>query len=307
MRAESLLVLVLTRRCDRRCRHCPQAFSDSDMTEATLDAALSGLLPLLAAPARVKLFGGEPLLRPDLVERALDFVAARAPGTTVELPTNGNGLRWAAPMLARHPGVEVFASRPHPAAGRLPGAVHNLLLAPGESAASAARRLLEARRRGFRRVNVLPAYFTRWSPAQAAGLEDAFTALRAALARLAAAGKPVELVNLARRGSTPLYNDGLTVDADGEVYASNLVLAASVAPRRARLRLGSVADPEGLAERPAADPERVLEDSFPPEILECTRAADAALTRFCRAVEAEAVSPARPGPGARSGGGLSLA
>lgn len=306
MRSENLLVLVLTRRCDRRCGFCPQAFDDADMSEATLDAALGGLLPLLARPARVKLFGGEPLLRPDLASRAVEAVARLRPGTRVELVTHAGGLDAVESLLRLHPEVELYASRPDPRAARVPGAVHNLLIAPGEEPASVARRLGQARLRGFARFNFLPAYFVCWTPEQRRGLDAGFAAARAVLGRLAAAGRPAEVVNLSRRGTTPLYNDGLVVDADGEVYASNLVLAAPARAHRERLRLGSVAAPDRLAPRPPEEPEAVLARAFAPEILESTRAADAALTRFCRSLEAEPLSPGPRGRGARSDGGPSV-
>lgn len=283
-RAESLLVLVLTRRCNQRCGFCPQEFRDADMSEATLDAALASLLPRLRAPARVKLFGGEPLLRPDLVERAVRFLARRAPGTPVELPTNGRRLPEVAELLARSPEVQVFVSKPDARAARLPGAVHNFLLPPGEPAAKAAARLVAARRRGFSRFNFLPAYFVPWTAAELAGLGRSFAALRATLVKLAAAGLPAEVANLKRAGSTPLYNDGLVVDADGTVYSSNLVLAAAVWPRRALLRLGHVRRPPALAAAAPFDAKAVLEASFSPEVLASTRAADAALSAFCRAL-----------------------
>ncbi len=303
-RSERLLVLVLTRRCDRRCGFCPQAFEESDMAESVLDAALEGLLPRLAAPARVKLFGGEPLLRPDLVARALDLVAARAPGTPVELPTHGGGLAAAAAALAGRDGLEVFVSRPDPRAARLAGVVHNFLIPPGEAPERTARRLLDARRAGFTRFNVLPAYFAAWTPPQLGRLDEAFARLAGIVARLAAAGRPVEIVNLERAGSTPLYNDGLVVDVDGEVYSSNLVLTAAAAPRRGLLRLGRVQEPGRLAARPPSDAARVLEESFPPEVLAATRAADAALTRFCRGLEGAGVRPGTRGCGARPSAGL---
>ena len=290
MRSERLLVLVLTRRCDRNCGYCPQGFDDADMSEGTLDAALDGLMPRLAAPARVKLFGGEPLLRPDLVKRALDRLAAVAPGTPVELPTHGKGLPGVEAVLARHPEVEVFVSRPHPWAARLRGVVHNFLIPPGEAPAMTVRRLAMARRLGYVRFNFLPAYFVAWTPAQLKGLAAAFAGLRLALGRWSAAGRPVEVANLSRRGSTPLYNDGLVVDADGEVYNSNLILAEAVRPHRRLLRLGDALNPASLAARPAADAAQVLSDSFAPAVLASTRAVDAALTEFCLALGSEAVA-----------------
>lgn len=281
MRNEKLLVLVLTRRCERRCGYCPQSFDDADMSEGVLDASLD-LLPRLSGPVRLKLFGGEPLLRPDLVKRALSRAAVLSPGISVELPTHGKGLPAIAALLARMPQVEVFVSRPDPLAARLRGVVHNFLIPPGEAPASTARRLLLARKRGYDRFNFLPAYFVPWTPAQLAGLTRCFSAVRLVLDRWAKAGKPAVVVNLSRVGSTPLYNDGLVVDTDGEVYNSNLILAAAVRPHRGRLRLGRVLEPEGLTARPSADATQVLRDSFPADVLASTRAVDAELTAFCR-------------------------
>ncbi|HAZ06992.1 MAG TPA: hypothetical protein DCZ01_00395 [Elusimicrobia bacterium] len=255
------------------------------MEEGTLDAALEGLLPSLAEPACVKLFGGEPLLRPDLVRRVLERLATLAPGIAVELPTHGGGLPQVADLLSRRPEVEVFVSRPDPRAARLPRVVHNFLIPPGEAPAKTARRFLDARRRGFVRFNFLPAYFVFWTPEQLAGLSAAFAALRIALTRLADAGLPVEVVNRSRTGSTPLYNDGLVVDTDGEVYASNLVLAEAVRPRRGLLRLGHVRSPRRLLARAPADPGQVLAASFPAEIVASTHSADAELTAFCRGLQ----------------------
>lgn len=283
-RAERLLVLVLTRRCNQRCGFCPQTFMDRDMEESILDAALTGLLPLLRTPSRVKLFGGEPLLRPDLVTRAVEFLAAKSPRTVIELPTNGRGLPAVAALLARRPKVEVFVSTPSAKSARHPGAVHNFLLPPGEAAAKTARRLIEARRMGFARFNFLPAYFVPWTPAQLEGLTAAFAALQVVLRKMAAAGRAAEVVNLARHGSTPLYNDGLVVDADGEVYSSNLVLADAVWPHRKRLSLGHVRRPRALAARARSETAQVLKDSFSDEIMASSLAADAALTAFCRAI-----------------------
>ncbi len=101
--------------------------------------------------------------------------------------------------------------------------------------------------------------------------------------------------------------DGLTVDVDGTVYASNLVLAGAVRPRRGELRLGNVDEPELLRERPSAEPARVVEECFPAEALAGTRAADAALTRFCLGLRQGPRGATRKGCAGRSGGGTSFA
>jgi hypothetical protein len=280
MRGERLLVLVLTRRCDRRCGFCPQRFADADMPAAVLDAAVAELLPRLAGPARVKLFGGEPMLRPDLVARALDAVARAAPSAAIELSTHGGALASGPGPLDGRPNLEVFASRPIPAAGRLPRSALNVLLSPGESPAATAARVARGRAAGFSRFNFLPAYFTLWSPRELAVLRVRFAAARRALEKLAERGRPAEVVNLSRESTTPLCNDGLVVDADGEVYASNLALFEAAAPRRAELRLGRVGG--RLARAPRRTAAAVMADCYPPEVLESTRRVDALLDEFCR-------------------------
>lgn len=288
MRTESLLVLTLTRRCDRRCGFCPQEFAERDMSEAVLDAALEGLLPRLAAPRRLKLFGGEPLLRPDLAARALERAARLAPEAPVELNTHGGGLAEAEGLLSRHPRLELFVSRPLPEAARVPGAVHNFLLPPDETLPRTIERFLAARAAGFTRFNFLPAYFTAWTPPALALLRARFEALRRLLAVKDSLGRRAEAVNPGRRGSTPLYNDGLVVDVDGEVYSSSLVLTAAVGPRRGDLRLGSVAAPEFLAAEPPASAAGLMAEAFPPPVIASTFAVDAELTGFCRALGAAA-------------------
>ena len=133
----------------------------------------------------------------------------------------------------------------------------------------------------------------RWTPGQLRRLAAVFSALRLVLTRWADAGRPVEVVNLSRHGTTPLYNDSLTVDTDGEVYASNLVLAEAVRPRRSLLRLGRVSGPRALKARPTATSAEVLGGSFPAAVLDDTRRADAALTAFCRALEEGRMAEAR--------------
>lgn len=254
------------------------------MAPDVLDAAIAGLLPRLSSSPRVKLFGGEPMLRPDLVARALDAIAQAAPRVVVELSTHGGALTAGPGPLASRPRLEVFASRPLPAAARLPGAVLNILLAPGESVVTTVARVARGRAAGFRRFNFLPAYFTRWSGADLALLHERFAATRRMLEKLAERGDRVEVVNLSRISTTPLYNDGLVVDSDGEVYSSNVMLAAAVAPRKSELRLGHVGGP--LAPEAGAKSADVVARSVPRDVLAATFAADALLSQFCRDLDA---------------------
>lgn len=244
------MILVLTRRCDRRCGFCPQSFERRDLQLPVLDRALAG------RPPAVKLFGGEPTLRFDLVQAVVE----RSTGV-VELATHGGRLEGARlEYLRRHPEVLVRLGAPAPAAARLPNVALNLVIRPGESAEAVLARLTAA---GVRRVNVLPAYYVQWSEAELAGL-------RRTLAALARLRRRYDFENARRRGRVPLYNDDVVVDVDGGLYRSNLILVRGARKAAHLLKVGG--PPDG--------PERALELLFTPEQLESSRRVDAELTRF---------------------------
>lgn len=272
------LTLVLTRRCPVRCGFCPQEFSARDMSRETLRRALRAFAPRLGRGGRIKLFGGEPLLKPGLVREAVLFADRLGLGARFELSTQGRLMDEAmCRFLLAHPEVEVFFGRPSPWARRLPGSALNFILPPGEPAEKVLARLRRALALGLRRFNFLPVYFRAWTPGQLRELRRAF----AALARAARSG--IEVLNLRRSGAVPLYNDGPCVDADGKVYASNLVLVRGGVGRAGRLALGDVRRPRALRPSPPArELSRLLEGCFSAEALEGTRAADAELTRFVR-------------------------
>ena len=284
------LTLVLTRRCDLRCGYCPQDFAERDMSEEILDAALARFAPDLSEGAALKLFGGEPLLTPALVRRAVSRMSRLRPDRAIELPTNGAALDdEMADFLNRHPQVRVALSRPTAVARRLNNLVVNFLLPPGEPAAAALRRLAGWIRFGAARFNFLPAYYVPWSEPQIRELARSLSGARALLARTRGIGEDAAAVNSTRRGPAPLYNGGVAVDVNGEVYAGNFFLAAAAAPRRKKMLLGRVGQRAPLKAAPSSTELADLADaSFPAEVMRATRAVDRVLSDvFARASPAE--------------------
>jgi len=252
------------------------------MSPALLRKALQELGSRVAQRG-VKLFGGEPLLRPDLVLEAV--AASRRLGGPLELCTNGALLdRCLCSVLSRCPEVEVRLSSLSPWIPLLPNVSLNFLIPPGEPAPAALRRFGEAARLGLRRFNFLPAYFVSWKPEQLSELGRTFAGLGRMIQGLRRSGMALRIENLGRWGRVPLYNEGTVVDTDGRVYASNLVLARWVQDP-GRLLLGDLRRPGliralaqeelGEALRGCLGPRRAL--AFE---------ADRALTGFVRSLEA---------------------
>lgn len=97
------LRVSLTDRCNLRCTYCmPAEGLEWTPTEKVLDAAeISRLIRLFVTEGvrEVRFTGGEPLLRPDLVE-IVRATAALAPRPRISLTTNGIGLAGVAHALA---------------------------------------------------------------------------------------------------------------------------------------------------------------------------------------------------------------
>jgi len=221
------LTLILTRRCQKTCPDCPVAPGSADMTAPVLKKAIS----LFAASGRtdgsVKFFGGEPLLRFDLIEAGVSRLSRNGFGGAVEVGTNG--------LLLDTAKLEYFSARPRVQINlnslvsvnrkfsALPNLVWNLLVPPDDplSALRVLSRVRKASGRTPPRINVLPAYYREWSAESLAMLEKILERAKG----LAGAGE-IRLENAARWGPIPLFNSGITVDTDGRYYHSNLVLAA---------------------------------------------------------------------------------
>ena len=154
---QGTLTLVLTRRCPVRCGFCPQGFGSKDMSKTVLLAALHRLGPRLKDRAHIKLFGGEPLLKPGLVRLAV--LEAREAGGAVSFELSTRATLLDAGMfrfLAAHPEVEVALGHPRAWARRLTNVSLNFILHSGEKAGRVLERLRAAIALGVRRFNFLP-------------------------------------------------------------------------------------------------------------------------------------------------------
>ncbi|MFZ5479992.1 MAG: radical SAM protein [Myxococcota bacterium] len=296
------LLLTVTRRCNLRCAYCPTVKDGlPDLTAADAMRALDVFVATLGG-GEVKLFGGEPLLVPEVVEA----VIREAPPTTrVYLSTNALHLdaRWIA-LLHAHPSVTLTVSldghaRDHdalrrgapshdpvvallPELLRLPRFVVTQTIAPA-TAARAAANFRHLRALGITRFNLLPGYFLPWRPHQLAALETSFGEIADVFEEAWRRGERLYLRNLFVRAPTPFFNTGMVVDVDRTIHPSNLILAGAFDGLRGRTAVGTLDDPptrEALEAAGARVP-ALLREHVPADVLASTEAADAALTRLC--------------------------
>jgi MoaA/NifB/PqqE/SkfB family radical SAM enzyme len=308
----SLLVLTVTRECNLRCTYCPTAkdgWPSLDPSDAR--RALDLFVERFGGGA-VKIFGGEPLLVPDVVRAAIAHAQQLDRIRTIQLSTNGLMLDEAWLDLAtahdktilqismdgrpedhrRHrrslPKVGDTYDRVRALAPRLramPRVVVTQTIPPA-TAAAAAENLEHLLELGFRRFNFLPGYYIPWTDEQLAALDRSFGAMARRIEGLWASGERLYVRNLTTRAPTPFFNTGLVVDADRTIHPSNVGLSGALEELLAETRCGDLDAPPTVEALDAKQREvnALLERTLPPRVWASTLAADAALTRFCESL-----------------------
>jgi pyruvate-formate lyase-activating enzyme len=304
------LILTVTRACNLRCSYCPTA--KDGWPSLTPDDARSALRLFSDrfGGGDVKLFGGEPLLVPDVVRAAFEE-AERLPAIRrVYLSTNGLGLDedWLR-YLARYPkGILTLSMDGDPADHRrfrrgLPGVPdtysHVLTILPRllqtprfvvtqtippATADHAARNFEHLVDLGIRRFNLLPGYYLAWKPEQLAALREGLSAIADRYEAAWADGAYLYLRNLFTWAPTPFFNTGLVVDSDRTIHPSNVGLSGALDDLRADTAVGSLDDPPTVEELDAAAARTndLLRGALSDRVWESTLAADAELSRMVR-------------------------
>jgi hypothetical protein len=301
------LILTVTRACDLRCSYCPtvkDGFPSLSPDQAV--RALHLFAERYAGPngGDVKLFGGEPLLVPDVIDAVFDAAEQLPQVRRLYLSTNGRALD--ADRLQRIASVDkailtisldgrpedhrryrrgpesydtVVALRKRLAS--MPRVVITQTIAPA-AALNAAANFDHLLGLGFRRFNFLPGYFLAWSEAQLGALRTGFAAISARIHQEWRVGHPLYVRNLFTWAPTPFFNEGLIVDSDGTIHPSNVGLAGSFDDLRERTVVGTIDDPPSLEALDAAAKRTrgLIESTTPPRIWRSTQAADGELTRF---------------------------
>lgn len=303
------LILTVTRACNLRCSYCPTAkdgwpsLSEGDARRAValFDERYGG--------GHIKLFGGEPLLVPEVVRAAVEEARHRPGIERIYLSTNGLGLDpdWL-DYLRGHPKAVLTISMDGmpddhrrmrraldgvgdaydhvvalvPQLLRTPRVVITQTIAP-KTAGRAVDNFAHLRALGFWRFNLLPGYYIPWRPDQIAQLEQGFSGIGDAIREAWARGERLYLRNLFTRAPTPFFNTGLVVDADGTIHPSNVGLSGQLDGLRGRTQVGTLEEPPEpsvLAERAQAV-NGMLEEVLPAHVWQSTQQVDALLTELC--------------------------
>ena len=307
----SQLILTVTRACNLRCTYCPTAKDGwPSLSEADAVKAVRMFAEEYGGGA-IKLFGGEPLLRPHVVRAAMEEARRHPAIRWVYLSTNGLGLNedWLRYLKEYPKGILTISldGRPedHRAERvavnsavpdaydhvvslkdrllRTPRVVITQTIAP-ERAVNADANLAHLLELGFWRFNFLPGYYIPWTIEQVDDLEQAFQQMSERIQARWRQGTKTYVRNLFTWAPTPFFNTGFVVDADRTIHPSNVGLSGALDHLRSQTAVGSLDEPPShvqLRER-TEQVNQILESSLDPHVLDSTRTVDGKLSDFCR-------------------------
>lgn len=312
MVGEHSLILTVTRRCNLRCSYCPTVKEGWPSLQRKDVARSIELFEQLYGSGVVKIFGGEPLLEPEICREVIEFAQHRESIRYVYLSTNGLGLtpEWLQWLRAQKkviltvsidgaakdhrrmrralPGVE--DSYDHlvdilPELLTVPRVVVTQTIAPA-TAVNAAENFAHLCELGFRRFNFLPGYFVPWRTEQLSHLRRNFARIQEQIQQQWREGRYLYVRNLFVRAPTPFFNQGLIVDSDSTIHPSNVGLSGALDHLRAETEVGTLSHPPSRVEldTAASRVNALIQESVSERIWNSTLAADAELTHFCAAL-----------------------
>ena len=305
----SQLILTVTRACNLRCSYCPTAKDGwPSLKKEDVRTAIDIFVSRFGGGS-IKLFGGEPLLVPEIVQEACHYAAKFDSIPQIYLSTNGLPLNeefldWIKRQKKliltisidgtakdhnrmRRSLMGTSSSYEHVMSLRksllnLPRLVITQTIAPA-TASRAYKNFLHLYEQGFRKFNFLPGFYIPWRGVQLEYLKENFQQIADEIISLWEKNRYIYIRNLFIQAPTPFFNTGVIVDSDRSIHANNLGLSDKLTHLRAKTQVGNLDRPptkEQLQSK-AQEINSILKHELPSNIWSSTLAADAALSKFC--------------------------
>ncbi len=282
------MILIVTHRCNLVCRYCNIKKDKKNITLEVASKAVSIFLNKFSCVTpRIKFFGGEPLLEFPIIKKIITSARARSKNLRFEITTNGTLLnKDAIDFFAANKDIELWYSH-HKALfnksdlllKKLPDCGINILITPPK-AKDLSDEFAFFWKLGFRKFNFLPAYFNFWGKKNLRILEHQFKITANSINQLMELGNKINVKNIKTLSPTPLFNNGLVVDCDGDVFLNNMILSKHFAHLRTDLKIGNVSQIDRIDWRKRADFDILFRRHLDPDIYASTLNADRVLTNF---------------------------
>jgi len=250
------LIYIITHKCNLNCLYCPVKQKNLSISKKIIADSLA--LVQDKKIKKVKLFGGEPLLKYSELQYLVNKIGVKRPGLKITLTTNGILLNKQIVNWLKKSEVDLIISldgnqftQLKNRRGRnsfkniislLPDfpsqTVFNLVIAPNtvKYFFYNFKYLLGL---GIRRFNFLPAYYNNWQISQIKifqnNLEEILKYIKDNKLK-----QKIFLKNLENFSDLTFFNMAVVIDCDGAIYNTNAILAKQIEPYKQIFKIGDI-------------------------------------------------------------------
>jgi MoaA/NifB/PqqE/SkfB family radical SAM enzyme len=304
------LVIIITYQCNLNCSYCPILKKNSFIEKKIAFKAIDLYLNLLDnTEGRIKIFGGEPFLKKDLLREIVRYARQRSSEIEIEMTSNGilledAILNWlkkykvnfsisidgdAESQLKNRKGISLATYRKiiHSIKKWPSSAITNTVIA-SNIADRFFQNFLYLYNSGIRRFNFLPVAYISWSQKELKLLENQLHLTSFFIRR----HPEIYIKNIDINNDLFFFNTGMVVDCSGDIFFSNVVMLKEFQEAKKDLRIGNVKDPNifKILKRLNNQEEikKILlsiKKSFHPKILKTNQVLDSLLDNFVKEIE----------------------
>lgn len=311
------LILIITHWCNLDCIYCPVLKEKKSMPVEVARQAVDIFISEYGQKKSIRFFGGEPLLKFNLIKDIVKFAKKKAcfykKSVTFDITTNGLPLNdEIISFIQYNPEIELSVSldgdkksqlinRVSPNRNldsyshiinqkriiKLPKLTINIVAAPNQ-VEKFFHNFVHIFGLGFRRFNFLPAYFILWQKEELRLLRQQFQKIANFILEQ---NEYIYIKNLYLLSKAPLFNNGLVIDYDGDIFPNNLILSKHFIHLRNKVRMGNIKEyffGKPLSLKPI-DINYLMKKEGRRALLESTQKADQILTDFVNLLKKRAL------------------
>jgi len=288
---EDYLTLILTFQCNFDCNFCFVEKKEGAIDFKTASRAIDFLFSLKGNSKKIKFFGGEPLLEFTLLKELVLYSELKAKKLKKEvdfyITSNGYFLNDEVLDFFKKHKIELTLSsynfdkinkKDIGKIVKFPRICLNLDVFP-EKVGDFYSEFLSFYKLGFRKFNILPAYYVSWPKRSLDDLTDGLEKAKEEFVK----NRDISFSNSGFMGEVPLFNSCYTLDPSGNIYGSNIVLFKQAKKIKDLIFLGKISEKTKINEADFSLKE-VIEKVFDKKTLESTFAADRILGDFIESI-----------------------
>jgi len=288
------LVLILTHKCNKICKYCPVKKQNKSMDRDTALRAVDLFLGFCGNEKNIKFFGGEPLLAWKLIKEIVLYASEKVKdyGKNINFTLTTNGILLTKQILCfiKKKKISLVISIDDlKDKNKLLENNEHIDLAeikinffiPPPLINDIYKNFTELFKLGFRKFNLLPAYYVKWAPKQMNILKNE---LKKIAAFYLSSKSNIYIQNIDTVDKAPLFNTYLTVDCNGDIFSSDSIVMEKLNKFREEMKIGDVN--KGITPK-EINFDSLLNKAIAKEILKSTYKVDSVLSEFVDCIKRE--------------------